>query len=143
MLSLIVFITAIIFSWIAVLTSKALVNEEAVRRALEIIEEYRRMLSESASRPRLRKKLRAMEAQYKKARKLVLFNSMKRMAVLVLAYSVSSVLVMVSVGTSIISPIYIPGITLNVNNAYYVPTVLVHFLGYIYALLLFRRELII
>jgi uncharacterized membrane protein (DUF106 family) len=143
MISLVVFLTAIVFAWIAVLFSRIFVREDDVKKAIEIINEYRQAIDEASSRPRLKKKLRSMYRDYKRARNFLLMSSLKKMILLIIAYSISSIIVIVTVGTTVASPIVIPGATIVSNGMYYVPSVLVHFLGYIYALVLFRKDLII
>ncbi|MEB3757934.1 MAG: hypothetical protein GSR75_03250 [Desulfurococcales archaeon] len=143
MISLVVFLTAIVFAWIAVLFSRVFVKEEDVKRAIEIVNEYREAVNEAASRPRLKKKLRAMYRDYKRARNFLLMSSLKKMILLIIAYSVSSIIIIITVGTTVASPVVIPGATIVSNGMYYVPSVFVHFLGYIYALVLFRKDLII
>jgi uncharacterized membrane protein (DUF106 family) len=143
MISFIVFLTAIIFAWIAVLFSRLLVKEQSIEEAMKIIKEYREAVEESSSRPRLKKKLRTLYKEYKKARNFLLFSSLKKMILLIIAYSVSSIVILVTIGTTVISPVYVPGMTIIHEGLYYVPSVFVHFLGYIYALVLFRKDLII
>ncbi len=143
MISLVVFLTALIFAWIAVLFSKLLVRESDVEQALNKIAEYRRTAEEATSRPRLKKKLRILYGEYKKARNYLLFSSLKKMVLLIIAYSISSIVILVTIGTTIVSPVYVPGLTIISKGLYYVPSVFVHFLGYIYALVLFRKDLII
>ena len=143
MISLVVFLTAIIFAWIAVLFSRVFVKEEDVKKAIEIVNEYREAVNEASSRPRLKKKLRAMYRDYKRARNFLLISSLKKMILLIIAYSISSIIIIITVGTTVASPVVVPGATIESNGMYYVPSVFVHFLGYIYALVLFRKDLII
>ncbi|MCE4605876.1 MAG: hypothetical protein F7B59_00890 [Desulfurococcales archaeon] len=143
MISLIVFLTALIFAWIAVLFSRLIVKESDVEQALNTITEYRKTAEEASSRPRLKKRLRILYKEYKKARNYLLFSSLKKMILLIIAYSISSLVILATIGTTIISPVYVPGLTIINNGLYYIPSVFVHFLGYIYALVLFRKDLII
>ncbi len=143
MISFIVFLTALIFAWIAILFSRSFIREADIEQALNTISEYRKTVEEAASRPRVKKKLRILYKEYKKARNFLLFSSLKKMVLLIIAYSISSMIIMVTIGTTIMSPIYVPGITIISNGLYYVPSVFVHFLGYIYAFVLFRKDLII
>jgi len=142
MLSLIIFVFALTTAWTAVAVSSRFVDQEQLRDALGVIEKYRSLLEEARSRPRARKKLSAMRFQYKRARKIVFTVSLKKILLIMVAYVISSLVVVLTLGTSIVSPVYVPGFTVSYAGTEYMPTVTIHFLGYLYSIALFRRELI-
>ncbi|MCE4617768.1 MAG: hypothetical protein F7C32_04210 [Desulfurococcales archaeon] len=142
MLSLIIFIFALTTAWTAVAFSSRFVEKEQVSQALEVLERYRQLLEEARTRPRARKKLTAMKFQYKRARRIIFVSSLKKILLMMIAYVISSIVVVFTLGTNVVSPIYVPGFTVSYAGVEYMPTVTIHFLGYLYSIALFRKELI-
>ncbi|MCE4625876.1 MAG: hypothetical protein F7C35_08480 [Desulfurococcales archaeon] len=109
---------------------RSIYPEEKVKRALEIIAEYRVAKEEAKRRKRAAKKVRALEPQYKRARRLLLNTVLVKTLLLLLTYLGGSIM-FIQTMPAIASPYHIPPLTVNNGDICVIPSIIIFFLAYI------------
>ena len=137
---LLVFLAPVPLLALAALAYRSLYPLEAVREALERVRAYRELEAQaSRGTKRALKRLRAMEAEYRRARGLLLRAMLVKTLLVTAVYVASSLSV---VRYAYPAPASLPLVTIAEAGAPYIPAIIVHFAGYVYALVLLRDTLL-
>ncbi|MEB3806426.1 MAG: hypothetical protein GSR73_02810 [Desulfurococcales archaeon] len=110
---------------------------ERVKAAVDKMAEYRALRKQAASSKRLMKKLRSIEPEYRRAKRIVTRSIILKMVLLLVAYMLGSLLVLLYI-PAIPAPFNLPPLTMEGNGAYYVFSPILYFLVYILVFLVFR-----
>jgi hypothetical protein len=113
---------------------------DLVKEAIEIANEYRN-LERSAKDKRTQRRLRSLRPKYLKARR-VLRAAILTKFVLLTAFYIATSTVVIRYPLSFPAPAWIPFLTLNVKDELVINPLLLHLLGYLYALIAFRDALL-
>jgi hypothetical protein len=116
---------------------------ETIRRALDVVAEYRILKREAQIKKtkRIAKKLAAMESDYKRARSLILRSTGVKLLLLISGYMAGSVFFLI-VSPLLPSPYNIPILSFTHEGAIYTPGFLLYFLMFIAYYLVFRDSFI-
>jgi len=137
---LLVFLAPVPLLALAALAYRSLYPLETVREALERVRAYRELEAQaSRGTKRALKRLRAMEAEYRRARGLLLRAMLVKTLLVTAVYVASSLSV---VRYAYPAPASLPLVTIAEAGAPYIPAIIVHFAGYVYALVLLRDTLL-
>ena len=110
-----------------------------VEAALEVVARYRELEEEARSgSKRAAKKLRLMEPEYGRARRLLFRSFIFKFALLMLTYTLAGALVLAVVPYAVV-PFHLPPFTVIVEGSPVMPGYYLHFLGFLYGALLFRE----
>jgi len=112
---------------------------ESVLHALEVTKRYRDLEEEARKgSKRALKKLRLMEVEYRRARRLLFRSFLFKFGLLMLTYTVAGALVL-AVIPYLVVPFHIPPLTVVEGGTAYLPGYYLHFLSFLYGALLFRE----
>ncbi|MCE4602168.1 MAG: hypothetical protein F7C08_01020 [Desulfurococcales archaeon] len=125
---------------LAIMVYRRIVPYDAIKTAIDIITEYR-VLERGAKGKRAQKKLKTMEPEYRKARRLIFRSTMVKFLVLTSFY-IAGGLAAVIVYPLIQSPYSLPLVTTEIDGITVVPTFMLYFLAFIYASLVYRKHLL-
>ncbi len=132
--------------YIAVSVYRTLYPYEDVKRALEIASEYRSLTAYIRSK-RAARKAKSREPEYRRARSLILRTTLVKFILITLSY-VSVALALTAIMPVVETPYYIPLVTFRFDDCpiegvggecVLMPMLYLHFLTFIYAMLLFRE----
>lgn len=118
-------------------TYRRIFPKSLIEEQLNLIGEYK-ALERRGRGKRAVKKLRSLEPRYKRARRILLFSNLFKFMMVILAYMATSLYIVVSVPPEP-APAYIPVLTVETTEGLVVNPLTVHFMGYMYAIIVFRE----
>jgi uncharacterized membrane protein (DUF106 family) len=116
---------------------RSIYSYERVKSAVDKLAEYRALKAQAQSSKRLSKKLRAMEPEYRRAKRLITKSVVLKMFLLLIAYMLGSLLVFVYI-PAIPAPFSLPPLTLETEGSYYALSAILYFFVYVLVFLIFR-----
>lgn len=125
---------------LAIMVYRRVIPYEAIREAIDLVAEYR-ALERGARGKRAQKKLKAMEPEYRRARRLIFRGTLVKFLVLTSFYMTGG-LAAVIVYPLVRSPYDLPLITTSIDGVTVVPTFMLYFLVFIYTSLVYRKHLL-
>ncbi len=125
---------------LAVMVYRRIVPYDAIKTAIDVIAEYR-ALERGAKGKRAQKKLKSLEPEYRRARRLIFRSTMVKFLILTSFY-IAGGLASVIVYPLVKSPYSLPLVTTEINGATVVPTFMLYFLAFIYTSLVYRKHLL-
>ncbi|MCE4622218.1 MAG: hypothetical protein F7C82_02770 [Desulfurococcales archaeon] len=134
---LIVVIIPLMLSLSAASIYRSIYPYEQVKRAIDKMAEYRLMKSQMGTSKRARKKLKAMEAEYKRAKRTITRSIIVKMTLLLVSYMLGSILVFVYV-PALPAPYSLPPLTVAAEGGYYIMSAILYFLVYVVVFLSLR-----
>lgn len=134
---LLVVIVPLMLSLSAASIYRSIYPYEEVKRAIDKMAEYRLAKSRLSSTKRGRKKLKAMEAEYKRAKRIVTRSIVLKMTLLLVSYMLGSILVFVYI-PALPAPYYLPPLTVAAEGGYYIVSAILYFLVYVVVFLSLR-----
>ena len=126
---LIVIVTPLLLVLSAASIYRSLYPYERVRWALDRVAEYR-VLKRRARSKRDLKRLRALESEYREAKRIVARSLLVKLVLLLSGYVVGSILVL-TVVPAVPSPYHLPPLTITVDGAPYMLSVTAYFVVYV------------
>ncbi len=143
-LPIIAAIASFLSLYIAIAAYRTLYSLEEVKKAVEIVAEYKSISALSKDK-RAARRLKSMEPEYKKARSLILKSTIVKFALITLSY-ISFSLILTIIYPAVETPYYIPLITLHAElegrEVIVMPILYLHFFIFLYAMLLYRDLII-
>lgn len=134
---LLVLVTPLVLSLSAAYTYRSIYPYEQVKRAVDKMTEYRLMKAKLGSGKRARKKLKAMEPEYRRAKRIITRSILVKMTLLLISYMLGSILVFVYV-PAVPAPFSLPPLTVSADGGYYIVSALLYFLVYVVVFLAIR-----
>ncbi len=120
----------------AIAIYRSLYPYERVRRATEIVAEYRVLKSRARSKKDL-KRLRVLESEYREARRLV-FRALIVKLVLLLSGYVSGSIILLVAAPVLLAPFHLPPLTVAGEEGYYMLSITAYFLVYVALFIVLR-----
>ncbi|MEB3779935.1 MAG: hypothetical protein GSR85_06875 [Desulfurococcales archaeon] len=134
-------IFAVFFAYLAAKVYRKMIPYDAVKTAVDFIAQYR-VLERTAKSKRDIKKLRTMEPEYKKARRVILRTTIVKFVVLTSMY-ISGGIATALVAPLIESPFYFPLFTLPTEDGrLLMQSFFIYFMIFIYVSLVYREYLL-
>jgi hypothetical protein len=135
---LFIIIIPFLFVYSAASLYRSIYPADTIKRALETVAEYRTVKLEAERSKRKLKKVRQMEPQYKRAKRILLRASLVKSVILLVTYLLGSFLFLYTMPV-LLSPYYIPVLTaITDTGSCVIYTFIIYFLSYILFFLLFR-----
>ncbi len=136
---LLVFLAPLPALAVAALAYRSIYPRHRIEEALRIAREYQELKAQGRSK-RVLKKLRSMEPLYRDARGLLFRSLIVKMLLVASIYTATSM--SMAARYAFPSPAKIPLLTLTHSGSPYMHALVLHFLGYLYALILMRDTLL-
>jgi len=135
---LVVFLAPIPSLAVAAMAYRSMYSRARIEEALRVVREYQQLGSSRSKRAL--KKMRSMEPLYREARGLLLRATLVKMLLVASVYTATSL--SMAARYAFPAPAGIPILTLTSGGQPYMHAMVLHFLGYIYALILLRDTLL-
>ncbi len=113
---------------------------DIVKESLKVVSEYRD-LEKKAKDKRTQRRLRTLRPRYLRARRILRLTMISKFILLTTFYLATS-LVVLRYHIFYPAPAWIPLLTLKIKGQLYVNPLVLHLLGYVYALIAFREALL-
>ncbi|MEB3816701.1 MAG: hypothetical protein LRS46_01990 [Desulfurococcales archaeon] len=136
---LLVFVAPIPSLAVAAVAYRSIYPRERLEEAIAIVKEYQELRAMGRSK-RILRRLRSLEPSYRHARGVLLRASLVKMLFILSMYMATSLTL--AARYAFPSPARIPLITIEHGGTPYIHALFIHFLGYLYALVLFRDTLL-
>ncbi len=127
-----------LFVYSSAVIYRSIYSEETIKKALEKISEYRRIKADAEKgHKRKLKKLKALQPEYKAARGLLLKSTLVKTLLILVTYVIGSLLFMMTMPV-LVSPYYIPILTIIREGTCLAPTFLLYFLSFVVFYTIYR-----
>jgi hypothetical protein len=113
---------------------------EVVKESIRVVSEYK-SLEREAKDKRAQKRLRSLRPRYQRARRILRTTTIVKF-VLLMAFYIATSMTLIRYHIFFPAPAWIPLLTVEVNGHLVINPLLLHLLGYLYALIAFREALL-